>query len=149
MATSPGDTLPAVCRAPAVAGDRCRRAFLLDNEQLYPHGDLLDVMADVSIREEVYDTFADAGDEVEIRVRDDGRGIEEMEAAVIADGTETPLEHGAGLGLWMVNWIVTRYGGSFQVATGDDGTVATVRLPAIGPGETVETATRRPTVLFR
>jgi signal transduction histidine kinase len=72
-----------------------------------------------------------------------------MESAVISAGEETPLEHGAGLGLWLVNWIVTRYGGSFQIA-GDpgEGTTATIRLPALPEEATVQETTRPPTVLF-
>ncbi|MFC6724349.1 PAS domain S-box protein [Halobium palmae] len=96
-------------------------------------------------------TSADDGDEVEVTVVDDGPGLPEMETAIVESGRETPLEHGNGLGLWLVNWVVTRYGGSFQIETSPDGhgTVATVRLPAIAPGESVETAARRPTTLFR
>jgi PAS domain S-box-containing protein len=92
----------------------------------------------------------DDGDWIELTVADDGPGIDEMEAAVVSKGRETALEHGSGLGLWLVNWIVTRYGGSFQIeATGEEGSVATLRLPAIGPDEAVTAAARPPTVLFR
>ena len=85
---------------------------------------------------------------VEVTVADDGPGIPPLEAAVVEAGRETSLEHGRGLGLWLVNWIVTRYGGSFQIQP-DDGTVATLTLPAIGPDESVADAVRRPTTLFR
>ncbi|MFC6863143.1 PAS domain S-box protein [Halomicroarcula sp. GCM10025817] len=90
----------------------------------------------------------DDGQTVEVTVADDGDGISPLEAAVVEAGRETPLEHGRGLGLWLVNWIVTRYGGSFQIRP-DDGTVATLRLPAIGPGQSVDDAVCRPTTLFR
>jgi len=94
----------------------------------------------------------DDGEWIELTVEDGGPGIDRMETAVISKGTETPLEHGAGLGLWLVNWIVTRYGGSFQIrAKGKDreGSVATTRLPAVGRDDRVEDVARRPTVLFR
>ncbi|MFC4407237.1 PAS domain S-box protein [Haloarchaeobius iranensis] len=94
-------------------------------------------------------TAADEGDWVVCTVADDGPGIDEMEAHVISKGQESALEHGSGLGLWLVNWIVTRYGGSFQIRGGDDGTVATVRLPAIEDGQSVADVARSPTVLFR
>ncbi|WP_254763013.1 PAS domain S-box protein [Natrinema marinum] len=86
-----------------------------------------------------------------LTVADDGPGIAEMETAVIAKGEEEALEHGSGLGLWLVNWIVTRYGGSFQIRAADDGdgTVATVRLPGVGPDDSLEAVAQRPTVLFR
>ncbi|WP_251341778.1 PAS domain S-box protein [Haloplanus halophilus] len=93
----------------------------------------------------------DDGEWVTVTVTDDGPGIDDMETAVIAEGQETELVHGSGLGLWLVNWIVTRYGGSFQIeARGDaEGSVATIRLPGIGADEAVEAVERGPTVLFR
>jgi len=88
---------------------------------------------------------------VTVTVTDDGPGIDDMETAVVAEGQETELVHGSGLGLWLVNWIVTRYGGSFQIEARADaeGSVATVRLPGIGPEESVTAVERGPTVLFR
>jgi PAS domain S-box-containing protein len=96
-------------------------------------------------------TAVDDGEWVELAVRDDGPGIDDMEAATIDEGEETDLVHSAGLGLWLVNWIVTRYGGSFGIRAHDDGTgtVATVRLPALDPDTPVEAVEREPTVLFR
>ena len=93
---------------------------------------------------------ADDGGWIELTVTDDGPGIDEMEAAVISAGNETALQHGSGLGLWLVNWIVTRYGGSFRIGADDDGgTTATIRLPGIDADESVASVARRPTVLFR
>ncbi len=90
------------------------------------------------------------GEWVDLTVTDDGDGVDEMERSVIAKGEETALEHGSGLGLWLVNWVVTRYGGSFQLdAEAGEGTVARVRLPALDDGTAVEAVARRPTVLFR
>jgi PAS domain S-box-containing protein len=99
----------------------------------------------------------DDGAWLELTVADDGPGIGETEVAPIASGRETTLDHGSGLGLWLVNWVVTRYGGSFQLRAegedgggdGDGGTVATVRLPGIDPDAPVEEAARPSTVLFR
>ncbi|WP_440992318.1 PAS domain S-box protein [Haloarchaeobius baliensis] len=94
-------------------------------------------------------TVADDGDWVVCTVADEGPGIDEMEAEVISKGQESALEHGSGLGLWLVNWIVTRYGGSFQIDAVDDGTIATLRLPAIEADQSVDEVARSPTVLFR
>jgi len=45
---------------------------------------------------------------VELSVADDGPGIDPAEYEVLAHGTETPLEHGSGIGLWIVKWGSTR-----------------------------------------
>ncbi len=90
----------------------------------------------------------DDGDWLVVTVADDGPGIPPMEVAVVESGQETPLEHGKGLGLWLVNWVVTQYGGSFQLSV-EDGTVATLRLPALTDDQLVEDVVRRPTALLR
>ncbi|WP_256391165.1 PAS domain-containing protein [Natronoarchaeum rubrum] len=95
---------------------------------------------------------SDRSDEIELTVVDDGPGIPGVEASVVEAGRETSVEHGDGLGLWFVNWIVTRYGGSFQIRpreAADGGTVATLRLPTIDDETPVAEASRRPTVLFQ
>ena len=96
-------------------------------------------------------TVRDDGEWIETTVADDGPGVDGIERRMITAGDETALEHGSGLGLWLVNWIVTRYGGSFQIAPREDakGTTATVRLPAITDDQSIESAERGPTVLFR
>lgn len=98
-------------------------------------------------------TVRDDNEWVEIAVTDNGPGINETETKVVTAGTETALEHASGLGLWLVNWIVTRYGGSFQIATrgenGTQGTTAIVRLPAIGANQLIDDVDKGPTVLFR
>jgi len=94
-------------------------------------------------------TVHDDEEWVVIEVADDGPGIDPMEAEVISTGSETALEHGSGLGLWLINWIVTRYGGALRIDGGPNGTTATLRLPALDDGATVDDVARPPTVLFR
>jgi PAS domain S-box-containing protein len=53
---------------------------------------------------------------VRITVADDGPGIPESERKVLAHGTETALEHGSGLGLWLVKWITDSVGGDVSFA---------------------------------
>ena len=67
---------------------------------------------------------------IDITVSDDGPGMPEMEAEVLTTGEETPLNHGQGLGLWMVRMVVTQAGGQISVASTDDGTDVCLRLPA-------------------
>ncbi|MFB6074935.1 MAG: sensor histidine kinase [Haloarculaceae archaeon] len=70
------------------------------------------------------------GDRGTVEVRDDGPGLPETEHAVLRGESETPLEHGSGLGLWLVNSLVTGMGGSIGV-TVDGGT--TIRLSLLVP----------------
>jgi len=70
------------------------------------------------------------GDDVVIRVADDGPGLPEQERAVLAAGRETPLEHSSGLGLWLVYWIVTSLGGDLALPEAETGTTVVVRLPS-------------------
>ena len=75
-------------------------------------------------------------DWVELTVADDGPGIPDEERTVLVEGEETALHHGSGLGLWLTNWIVGKFGG--ELAFGDspgedseddeDGGVVTIRL---------------------
>ena len=67
-------------------------------------------------------------DELCLTVEDDGPGISPGELAPLESGGETSLEHGGGIGLWIVEWCVTSLGGSWSADT-DDGTTVTVRLP--------------------
>jgi len=65
-----------------------------------------------------------------ITVADNGPGIPDQEWSVVVTGDETPLEHGSGLGLWMVNWGVTRLGGQVEyVGNEPRGSLVTVTLP--------------------
>ncbi|WP_340102167.1 PAS domain S-box protein [Salinibaculum salinum] len=67
----------------------------------------------------------------ELTVRDDGPGIPEQEWNVLtADGDINPLNHGTGLGLWLVNQVVRRSNGTMSFDTNDSGgSTVTVRLP--------------------
>ncbi|WP_396612365.1 PAS domain-containing protein [Haloferax sp. S1W] len=68
---------------------------------------------------------------VEIRVADTGTGIPEVEQNVLKQGVEEPLMHGHGMGLWMVNWLLVRLGGSVAIEDNDPhGTVVILKLPA-------------------
>jgi len=131
----------AICAGPEV-GDAISE--LLENAVKHDSSDAPQV--DVTVTE------SDDGEWVDVIVTDHGPGIDEMEAEVVSSGIETQVHHGSGLGLWLVNWIVTRYGGSFHVESVDvaetEGTVATVRLPSIDEDTSVDAVERGPTVLF-
>lgn len=66
---------------------------------------------------------------VKIVVADDGPGIPEGEREVLIEGRETALQHGSGLGLWLTNWIVGKFGGELRFGTNQPrGSVVTIRL---------------------
>ncbi len=76
----------------------------------------------------------DSGDDwVDVSVTDDGPGLPAMEAEVLETGEEGPLNHGKGLGLWMVRMIVTQAGGNVSVESTTDGTTVRLRLPTVLP----------------
>jgi len=66
-----------------------------------------------------------------VAVQDDGPGLPEQEQTVLREGRETALEHGSGLGLWVVYWVVRESGGTlgFDVRDGE-GTKVTLEFPA-------------------
>lgn len=58
-----------------------------------------------------------------IRVTDDGQGIPEWELDSLETGTESPLQHSTGLGLWQLKWAVMTLNGELSFDTGDGTTV--------------------------
>lgn len=59
--------------------------------------------------------------QVNIEVVDDGPGIPDHELDAIRSGTETPMVHGSGIGLWTIHWVIDIIGGELTVTTPDDG----------------------------
>ena len=82
---------------------------------------------------------------VYVTVTDDGPGIPESERTVLDHGTETALEHGSGLGLWLVNWIVDAVDGDVSFAERTPrGSEVTLRLiPASEPSADSSSADER------
>ena len=63
-------------------------------------------------------------------VADEGPGIHDNEIAVLDNAEETDLEHGSGLGLWLVKWGTDSFGGSVEFDTDETGTRVRVSIPA-------------------
>jgi len=115
-------------------------------------GDLLVVALDELVRNAVVHgedptvtLVASADDEcIRIAVGDDGPGLPAVERRVLTEPfVETPTEHGRGLGLWLVNWLVDRLDGDIDV-TVDDGTSVVVTVPrgeGLPAGEAPSTTT--------
>ena len=60
-------------------------------------------------------------DWVDITIKDNGTGIPMDEITALESGRETQLQHASGLGLWFVNWLANRYGGSLSFEHRDPG----------------------------
>jgi len=67
-----------------------------------------------------------------IDIADNGSGIPQEEWDVITANQETPLNHGSGIGLWLIYWCITALGGSIEMTRhGSYGSVLTYRLPLV------------------
>lgn len=64
-----------------------------------------------------------------VTISDNGPGIPDQEQRVLAAGTEDPLEHSSGLGLWFSHWLIHYVGGNITIDTNESGTTVTVTLP--------------------
>jgi signal transduction histidine kinase len=95
-------------------------------ENAFEHNDsespTVEVRADVDLER----TYS-----LHISVLDDGPGIPSQEIQAINEGTETKLEHGSGLGLWVVRWVTTQMGGNVEFRERSaGGTAVSIQLPA-------------------
>ncbi|SHG69045.1 PAS domain S-box-containing protein [Halobaculum gomorrense] len=77
-----------------------------------------------------------AEETVEISVADNGPGISDHERTALERGNETPLDHGSGLGLWLIAWGAEMADGDLEIDDREGGgTVVTVRVPRLAPVE--------------
>jgi PAS domain S-box-containing protein len=67
-----------------------------------------------------------------LTVADDGPGIPDHEIEAVESGRETALEHGSGLGLWVVAWGAAAVGAEVDYAEREPrGTSVTVSIPVV------------------
>ncbi len=66
-----------------------------------------------------------------VQVTDNGPGIPDQEIEVLDTDAESALEHGSGLGLWVINSGVAALGGDVSFEGSSDGTTVTLRLPGV------------------
>jgi signal transduction histidine kinase len=109
---------------PSTAMHPLKPTFRTALEELVDNGVKHAAQADVHIQ------IDDTGDGVRIEITDSGPGLPQQEQSVLCEGTETPLVHGSGLGLWMVHWIVTDHEGTIDVTATNEGTRITIVLPS-------------------
>jgi methyl-accepting chemotaxis protein len=80
-------------------------------------------------RPEVDVTLDTGGATTTIRIADNGPPIPEMDREVLTSNREIdPLNHGSGIGLWLVFWIVRRAGGHLGYEETTEGKAITVYL---------------------
>lgn len=91
------------------------------------HNDPEDLVVDV-------DVTRTAGRTV-VEVADTGTGLPDFERDVLGMDIETALQHGSGVGLWLVKWLVEESGGSVRFEDAEpDGLVVRFEFPsADGP----------------
>lgn len=75
-------------------------------------------------------TLVERAGQAVVTVGDDGPGLPETERRVLEEGTESPVEHSQGLGLWLARLVAVAAGGSVAVESSDlGGTAIVVELP--------------------
>lgn len=77
-------------------------------------------------------SLAEAQAETVLTVGDTGPGIPKQEINVLEQGEETALEHGTGVGMWIVAWVVRNSTTSIEFETTDCGSEVTLRIPHSG-----------------
>jgi signal transduction histidine kinase len=96
-------------------------------ENAVEHNDRSTPEIEVSVTE-----ATDEAKHIAIAVSDNGPGLPDREREVIEAGTESPLNHSNGLGLWITSWIVTRSGGTITFSENSPrGSTITIRLPSV------------------
>lgn len=70
-------------------------------------------------------------DWVEVVIADTGSGVPSSERTALTADAESPLDHGSGVGLWLIRWVVDDSNGevSFESDEGADGFTVRMRLP--------------------
>ncbi|MFC7073464.1 histidine kinase N-terminal 7TM domain-containing protein [Halovenus rubra] len=77
---------------------------------------------------------------VTVRVSDDGPGIPPEEHEILGKPSETPLQHGSSLGLWLTYWLVSATDGTIEFEHNEPrGTVVTLQFPAADETEQDDT----------
>jgi len=107
--------------------DRVLLSMLLSNlvENAIVHFEPPDLTTRISVSK-----APDASEDVRFEVRDGNDPIPEHEIETLRAGEETPLQHGQGIGLWVVYWCVRKLHGEIDFEY-DDGNVITVTVPPL------------------
>jgi signal transduction histidine kinase len=105
-------------------------------ENAVEHNDSDDPRVELAVGE----VTRDGQERVVLKVADNGPGIPDQEKDVLVQGRETALEHGSGLGLWLVYWVVDKSDGTLHFEENDPrGSVVTMELHARVPEDLTPT----------
>ncbi|GAA1638354.1 sensor histidine kinase [Actinoplanes couchii] len=115
-------------------GSRLTTSLLRGRDLITVVGNLIDnaleAVAETPLPRKVDVLVREQDGEVLVRVGDNGPGLTEEQAAYAFRRGWTTKGDGHGIGLSLVRQVAERYGGSYQIRTGDQGgAVITVRLP--------------------
>lgn len=108
-------SIPDPCRAAGVPVFGAALTEALENAARHG-GD-----SSVEIAVAVDDDYDGAHGDVLLTIRDDGPGIPEQDRVAIERQSETALTHSSGLGLWLIQWIVTASRGTLDIHDPPDG----------------------------
>lgn len=78
-----------------------------------------------------FDISIPEGGPVRLEIRNPGPPIPDQDRRALRVGQETPLEHGTGLGLWIVKWVVEEANGRLYFPDGDEECRVGIELPRV------------------
>jgi signal transduction histidine kinase len=124
--TYPEATITTDAPGEAVANADERLDLAVENlvENAVEHANRPDPVVEIAVE-------TDADDGVAIVVADNGPGIPDHERDLLTgDRSVSRVEHGAGLGLWVVSWVARSLGGTVSFGDPDDGSEVVLELRA-------------------
>lgn len=78
-----------------------------------------------------FDVDASISGSVHLEVSNPGESIPATDRRALREGRETPLEHGSGIGLWIVKWVVEEANGTLYFPNGGGECRIGIELPRV------------------
>jgi PAS domain S-box-containing protein len=126
------------CHLEAVSGMEAAITNLIENAAEHNTAD--DPRVSVSLR------ATETG--VCLQIMDNGPGLPDHELSVLNRAEETPLEHGSGVGLWLINWVISNADAEIEFETDESGTTVSILFEPETPvtaAEMTQTTEQPPT----
>ncbi len=112
-------TLPATCHIQTIPSMEIAIENLVENAG--EHNDAADPQVMIEVTERDNSSM--------LEICDNASGISDTELASFDELHETPLQHGSGLGLWLVAWVIDASNATIEFETGTSGTTVTLEIP--------------------